>query len=127
MKTQISKDEFYEIFCNISNIYSHFSDKEILYKAVNKLEDSTFQQLYSKQDLNKLFYVLNKHIDEKDIVLKLCEIESYSTIMELALTGIENSSDPRSDANDLKILNMQTKKLIRELIVMFEEKEFISP
>ena len=47
--------------------------------------------------------------------------------MELALSGIENSSDPRDDANDLKILNMQTKKLIRELIVMFEEKEFISP
>ncbi len=127
MKTQISKDEFHEVFCTLSHIYSHFSDKDILYKAVNKLEDSTFQELYSKQDLNKLFYVLNKHIDEKDIVLKLCEIESYSNIMELALSGIENSSDPRDDANDLKILNMQTKKLIRELIVMFEEKEFISP
>ena len=43
--------------------------------------------------------------------------------MELALTGIENSSDPRDDAEDLKILNSRTKKLIRELMVMFEEKE----
>ena len=126
MKTQLSKDKFHEVFCTLSHIYSHFSDKDILYKAVNKLEDSTFQELYSKQDLSKLFYVLNKHIDEKDIVLKLCEIESYSNIMELALAGIENSSDPRDDANDLKVLNMQTKKLIRELIVMFEEKEFLS-
>ncbi len=43
------------------------------------------------------------------------------------MSRFKNSSDPQSDANDLKILNMQTKKLIRELIVMFEEKEFISP
>ena len=127
MNQTISKTQFKETFFSIFNIYSHFSDKDILYKAVNKLEDSTFQELYSKQDLSKLFYVLNKHIDEKDIVLKLCEIESYSNIMELALAGIENSSDPRDDANDLKILNMQTKKLIRELIVMFEEKEFLFP
>ena len=43
------------------------------------------------------------------------------------MSRFKNSSDPQSDANDLKVLNMQTKKLIRELIVMFEEKEFYIP
>lgn len=85
MGKKLSKDEFKEVLFTVFNIYSHFSDKETLSKAVDNIEGSIFQQLNEKQDLNKLFYVLNQHINRKDIVRKLREIESYSNIMGLSL------------------------------------------
>ena len=105
MKKTLSKAEFKELLFTVFNIYSHFSDKMVLSKGIDSLDEGLFQQLIEKQDLNRLFYELNKHISEKEVLSKLSQVESYSNIMELALAGIENSSDAQSDADDLKVLN----------------------
>ncbi len=101
------------------NSYSHFTDKTIFSRLLTKVDDALFQDIGSAEDLRRLFFQLNKHIDMDDVTDKLIELEAYAGVMEKALRGMEDSTE---SAYALSLLNRQAQKTIRELFVMLDSR-----
>lgn len=131
MNNITKKDKFSNDLSLTLLLYGHFQDKYTLKKAVDTTlneENELSQNFKEINSLKSLLYNLNKNIDVNDIILKLCEIESYSNIMDTSLTGIENFREPNFNIEDyarnLKVVNTQNIKLLRELFTMLDSKEF---
>ena len=132
MKEITKKDKLKNILHSTLRLYTYLSDENILSKCI---DNSTFEEkelsvhFGNTQEIKSLLYNLNKNIDVHGILSKLIEIESFSSIMDTSLTGVENESNSISIgeyARDLKVVNTHNLKLIRELCMMLDSKEFKS-
>lgn len=131
MKEITQKDKLKDILHSTLHLYSYLSDENIL---SNSIHNSSFKanelnsHFENTQEIKSLFHNLNKNIDINDIVSKLTEIESFSSIMDTSLSGVENESNGSLNieeyARDLKVVNARNLKLIRELYMMLDSKEF---
>ncbi|OUR70857.1 hypothetical protein A9Q76_06395 [Arcobacter sp. 31_11_sub10_T18] len=131
MKEITQKDKLKDILHSTLHLYSYLSDENILSKSI---DNSSFKanelnsHFENTQEIKSLFHNLNKNIDINDIVSKLTEIESFSSIMDTSLSGVENESNGSLNieeyVRDLKVVNARNLKLIRELYMMLDSKEF---
>ncbi len=104
----------------VFNNYSYLTDENILQNLLEKTDEKSLEDIKSIDDLSKFFYNLNQKIDIRDVLSHLFTMESNLNIIELSLNNLDYDY-----ANDLKAVNQQNQKLLKEILVMLESKDII--
>lgn len=105
----------------IFNNYSYLTDENILQNLLEKTDEKSLESIKSIDDLSKFFYKLNQKVDIKDILSHLFVIELNLNIVELSLNNLDYDY-----ASDLKAVNQQNQKLLKEVLVMLENRELVN-
>lgn len=98
--------------------YSYITDVNILQNLLTKIDDTAKENIKSIEDLQKLLYKLNQKIQIKDVLSHLFVLESNINIINSSL-----SSKDDEYSSDLKCINQQNQKLLREIFVMLDSRE----
>lgn len=108
-------------------IFTHLTNPETLKNCLSKTTPNTTQKIESLNGIKDIFFELNKHIEVKDVLQRVYELEANLFILESALNGFEkNSYGSIEEFNThFKSLNALNKKNIRELYLMLEDKQLL--
>mgnify|MGYP001016371588 FL=1 len=104
----------------VFNTYSYLTDENILKNLLEKTDDKSLEDIKSIDDLPKFFYKLNQKIDTKDVLSHLFTIESNLNIIDMSLDNCDEDY-----AHDIKTVNQHNLKLLKEILLMLESRDFI--
>ena len=110
------KNKLLQVF----NTYSYLTDENILKNLLDKTDDKSLEDIKSIDDLPKFFYKLNQKIDTKDVLSHLFTIESNLNIIDMSLDNCDEDC-----AHDIKTVNQHNLKLLKEILLMLESRDFI--
>jgi hypothetical protein len=111
----IMKQKLLQLFYN----YSYITNENIFKNILNKVDEKSLCNIKNTDDLQSLFFKLNEKVEMKDVLSQLFLLESNINIIDSSL-----SSKDDGYSNDLQHLNQQNQRLVKEIFVMLDSREF---
>lgn len=106
------KENFIDIFSH----YSYLSDETIVSNLLEKVDKKELNNIKSIADLKRFLFQLNKKVDTPDILSRLFILDANINIIDGYLEAKEE------EGQDLRELNAQNKRILREVLLMLESK-----